>query len=129
MIKPYPILIEAVLGDRAQTEQRVPELVDHPTEKVSESLAGLLIGISRNFHCNRQAKDVIVERPRSSDVGNGQPDVRVGAGGNRHAYTLPAFSKAVSPNPFGKLVRRHCDSDGTRLGWSAVRQPLGWSCC
>ncbi len=93
MIQSAAVLVEPVGRDGPKANQRAAEVVDHAAEQKSERLLGCRVGALGRLDQHRPAEHALVELSRPLDVGDGKPDVRNGAGVDRHGPMLPVTAE------------------------------------
>ena len=57
------VLVEAVVGDRPQPDQRAAQVVDDTAEQKPQLLAGRLVGVVGDLEQHRPTEDALVELP------------------------------------------------------------------
>ena len=89
VVQSAAVLVEPIGRNGTKADQRAAEVVDHAAEQKAERLLGRRVGPLGRLDQHRPAEDALVELSRPLDVGDGKPDVRDGAGVDRHEHMLP----------------------------------------
>lgn len=99
MVKTNPVFIEPVARrcDGSEPEQSTTNLVDHTTEKEPECLTSCVVGLSWHFIRDWKTKDVVVELAGPGDIGNGEPNMCVTEGRDRHGSDHRQRNVGVAP--------------------------------
>ena len=78
VVEPGAVLVELLLADRSQPEQRVAEPIDQPAVRERQLLSGLVVGVGWELEADGQAQDRVIEGAGASDVGDGESHVSEG---------------------------------------------------
>lgn len=118
MVKTNPVFIEPVARrcDGSEPEQPTTNLVDHTTEKEPECLTSRVVGLSWHFIRDWKTKDVVVELAGPGDIGNGEPNMCVTEGRDRHGSDHRQRNVNVAPCGVGGLVLGRCCASAATAG-------------